>query len=65
MPSCLKRAAADEQGQDLIEYALLSALIGLVSVAVWGLIETRLGNAYSGYDANTQAIWASPDPGGS
>lgn len=52
----------DDQGQDLIEYALLSAFIGLVSVVTWGLIAGQLGTGYSAFDTNTQAIWASPDP---
>jgi Flp pilus assembly pilin Flp len=46
----------------LIEYALLTAFIGVISIAAWSVIEGSLGTAYSSYDAGTQSIWASPDP---
>jgi Flp pilus assembly pilin Flp len=62
---CLSLLLEDDRGQDLIEYALLSAFIGVISVAVWGVIATRLGTAYTGFDTNTQGIWETPDPAGS
>lgn len=61
MPA-LARLAACDRGQDLIEYALLTAFIGVISIAAWSVIEGTLGTAYSSYDAGTQSIWASPNP---
>ena len=55
----------DEDGQDVIEYGLLSAFFGIVCIAVWLSIQGRLRAAYVGYDTNVQSLWASPDPGGS
>jgi Flp pilus assembly pilin Flp len=53
---------ACEDGSDLIEYALLTALIGIVSITTWSLIAGKLGGAYASYDTGTQGLWASPDP---
>ena len=61
----LRHLLQDDRGQDLIEYALLSAFIGVVSIAAWGVIEGRLGGAYTNFDADTQALWETPDPAGS
>jgi Flp pilus assembly pilin Flp len=61
----LRAFIADERGQDVIEYGLLSAVFGIVCVAVWLSIQGRLGNNYRGYDRDVQNLWASPDPGGS
>lgn len=38
---------SDESGQDLIEYALVAALIGLASVATLKTVATSLGTAYT------------------
>ncbi len=37
----------EEDGQDLIEYALLAGLIGLASIASIKLLATKIGNAFS------------------
>jgi pilus assembly protein Flp/PilA len=39
---------ADESGQDLIEYALVAALIGLGAVASMHSLSTAIGNAFIG-----------------
>ena len=53
---------SDDTGQDLIEYALLAATIGLVGIVAWQNIVTGIGDAYQGWDTNTQAIWEPQDP---
>lgn len=58
----LRRLLHEASGQDLLEYALLTALVGIVSVAAWALIEDRLGQSYATFDGKTQAIWEPPDP---
>ena len=54
-----------DRGQDVIEYGLLSAFFGIVTIAVWVTIQSNLHDAYTWYDSHTQNIWQSPDPGGS
>jgi pilus assembly protein Flp/PilA len=50
----------DESGQDLIEYALLSAFVALVSIAGASALGTALNNWYStvGGAVNTHAASA-------
>ncbi len=38
----------DESGQDLIEYALVAALIGLGAVASMKALANTIGNAFNG-----------------
>ena len=61
----LLRFICDDQGQDLIEYALLSASIGICCVVVWPTIVDALELAYQGWDTNVQDLSScTPDPGG-
>ncbi len=59
----LARLIRDEHGQDLIEYALLTAGIGLAGIAVWPAITTAIGVAYQNFDTQTQDLWEVPNPG--
>jgi Flp pilus assembly pilin Flp len=63
MIKTLVRLVREDDGQDVIEYALLTAGIGIVSVATWPLIETGIKNAYEALDAHTQDEWEVPNPG--
>ena len=48
MKQFLKKLAAEDSGQDLIEYALVAALVGLgVVIAMKGLKNT-VGNSFNG-----------------
>jgi Flp pilus assembly pilin Flp len=59
----LKRLYVEDHGQDVIEYALLSAAIGIAGILVWPLITDAMGTAYETLDERTQDIWEVPDPG--
>ena len=39
---------SDEQGQDLVEYALVVALIAFGAITGMGFLATGINNAYSG-----------------
>lgn len=65
MCALLHRLVRGEDGQDLIEYALLTAGIGLAGIAVWPAITAAVGVVYQRLDAQTQGLWELPDPGGS
>lgn len=61
----LTRLLIEENGQDLIEYAILAAFIGTVGILAWQSIGTGIFNAYDGWDAGVQGLSAcTPDPGG-
>jgi len=54
----------DERGQDLIEYALLTAAVGVASAATWPVIADAIGSAYTSLESNTRDLWEPPPPGG-
>jgi Flp pilus assembly pilin Flp len=58
-----RRLVWGDDGQDVIEYALLTAAIGLAGIATWPLIEAAIGASYSLLDQQTQDLWEVPDPG--
>jgi pilus assembly protein Flp/PilA len=53
----LMRLVAEDSGQDLIEYALVAALVGLGSVASIGSLTNSLQNTFNGIgSALTNAV---------
>jgi Flp pilus assembly pilin Flp len=56
------RFLADDSAQDLVEYVLLGAFIGVVAVIVWANISTLIGVRYTEYNTNVNDLWASPEP---
>ena len=48
MKQQLKKFMSDESGQDLIEYALVAALVGLGSVAAMNGLANAIGNTFNG-----------------
>jgi Flp pilus assembly pilin Flp len=57
------RFVRDEDGQDLVEYALLLLFLGFVGLAAAPAIEIALAAAYAAWDTGTQDLWVPPDPG--
>jgi pilus assembly protein Flp/PilA len=43
----LRNLLRDESGQDLIEYALVAAIIGLAAVAAMGTLANNISSAFS------------------
>jgi Flp pilus assembly pilin Flp len=56
------RLLVEETGQDLVEYALLVAFIGLTSLAAWTAIQTAIQQGYIGWDTAEQNLWEPPNP---
>jgi hypothetical protein len=54
----------DDRGQDLIEYALVTAAVVFATAATWPIIADTIGTTYSALDLNTQGLWEPPPPGG-
>ena len=61
-PKLVHRFWTDESGQDIVEYALLTALIGLAAIVSWQLLANKVGPAYSAADSNVQGLAEPPDP---
>jgi len=47
MKQFITKLATDEAGQDLIEYALVAALVGLGAVAAMKGLSTKVGNTFN------------------
>jgi Flp pilus assembly pilin Flp len=62
MTRCLAALYGDEQGQDLIEYALLTTVIGFACIAVFDLIRGAIALAFSSWNSATNNNWYPPDP---
>lgn len=65
MLALLANLVRDEQGQDLVEYALLMTLIGLVCVVCFDFLKSAIANAYGSWTNDTTGAnskWETPDP---
>jgi pilus assembly protein Flp/PilA len=60
MKALFKRFVREEEGQDLIEYALLAGFISLVAVAAITQVGQGINGVYTNINAQVAAI-----PGGS
>ncbi len=58
MKMILNNLLRDESGQDLIEYALVAALIALGAVAAMGTVATGISNAFSAVASDLSAAIA-------
>jgi pilus assembly protein Flp/PilA len=57
MKQLLKNLITEESGQDLIEYALVAALVGLGAVASMNSLANSIGNTFNGVgNALTNAV---------
>jgi pilus assembly protein Flp/PilA len=63
MKALLKRFVREEEGQDLIEYALLAGFISLVAVAAITGVGQGLNTVYNNINGTVQSI--PPGVGGS
>ena len=61
----VQRLIAGESGQDSVEYALLAAIVGVASIAIWQVLTTTVGDVYSAADSDVQSVsGCTPNPGG-
>jgi Flp pilus assembly pilin Flp len=56
------RVFADDSGQDLVEYALLTTFIGFSSIAVFDVIRSAIQVVYTSWNTSTNSNWRPPDP---
>jgi Flp pilus assembly pilin Flp len=56
MKRVFNRFVRDDKGQDLIEYALLTAFISLIAIAAITNIGTVVNSWYTGYDTTIKTI---------
>jgi Flp pilus assembly pilin Flp len=61
----LRRLVRDDRGQDVVEYALLTAFFGLCALAAWTSLRDAIGLTYGGATTGVQSLWEPPPPSGS
>ena len=59
----LRQGITDDSGQDVVEYALLGAIIGIASVPTWQLVATTVHDVYIAADSEVQESRRVPEPG--
>jgi Flp pilus assembly pilin Flp len=55
--SMLTRLIAEEDGQDLLEYALLTAAIGMAAVAAFSLWGGAINATYGSWNTSVNCLW--------
>ena len=53
----IKAVVTDDRGQDLIEYGLLTAMIGIAGLLALSSLSGKMGTVYSSWDAAGQNAW--------
>ena len=64
MTSLGYRLLADDDGQDLIEYALLTTVIGLAAIAVFDILRNSIATVYGTWNTGANSYWQPQDPAG-
>lgn len=52
----------EDDGQDLVEYALLTAFFGLCALVAWSTLGDALSASYTGTSSGVQGLWDPPPP---
>jgi Flp pilus assembly pilin Flp len=58
----IRRLLADESGQDLIEYMLLTSFIAIAGYLGIQVLGSEMNTTYRSWDSATQDAWEVPDP---
>jgi Flp pilus assembly pilin Flp len=63
-PHIIRQLLLQEDGQDIIEYALLASFLGFSAAAGVGLLSTAMKTSYIAWDtaAQSDALVEPPDP---
>ena len=64
MLTLLRRLIAEETGQDLIEYALLTGALGCAGIVGVNLLGAAISASYRSWDRDVNNLWEVPPPQG-
>jgi Flp pilus assembly pilin Flp len=62
VPRAVRRLLVDDAGQDLIEYALLTAVLTAAGIGLFPLIAAGMANAYSAWGSDAYNLWTPAAP---
>ena len=57
-----QRLFLEDDGQDLIEYGLLTGIVVAIGVTVFTAIHSKMADAYGDWGAEIQTNWVPPPP---
>jgi len=60
--SLFRRLCADDRGQDLVEYGLLAAIIGVTSLIAYTSIPGKMETAFKTWGSQVYDLWVPDDP---
>jgi len=63
MVRAIRRFVIDERGQDTIEYALLAALVAVLTIPALDAVRSALRIAYLSWNTAMVKCWRMPVPG--
>ena len=63
MRTLFRRLLVEDDGQELVEYALLSAFVMLASITAIEALKSALQAAYTSWNTAAQSCWDMPAPG--
>jgi Flp pilus assembly pilin Flp len=58
----VRRLVQDDAGQDLVEYALLTTVVGIAGAVAAPYIGTAISIVYDSWVGQTNNLWVTPDP---
>ena len=58
----LRELIVRDEGQDMIEYALLTAALGFIAVATFTVLSDNIHDAYTSWDTSINDLWEPEDP---
>jgi Flp pilus assembly pilin Flp len=64
LSACVVHLLTDDDGQDLVEYALLSGIVGVGSMLLLPIIATAMHDAYVSWHTAAHTAWEPCPPGG-
>lgn len=62
MTDAITRLCCDDDGQDLVEYALLTGFVAIVGALAFSVLEDAIANGYIQWDEAEQDLWEPNDP---
>jgi Flp pilus assembly pilin Flp len=62
MTSLLLRLLVDDEGQDLVEYVLLTTVVGLAIIVAINVLSNAMLLTYQSWDGGMQALSQPQDP---
>jgi len=56
------RLRREDDGQDLVEYGILTGMVVLIGVIIFTTISTKMGNAYNTWGNQIEGNWIPSSP---